>query len=106
MPMHTIIQQQRKALGLTQEQVARCLNVSTAAVSKWENGLTSPDVGLLPPLARLLKVDMNTLFEFHETLSRQEIGLFCNQLAGKEVEEAFALAQDKLREFPTTKPCA
>ena len=100
MPMHTIIQQQRKALGLTQEQVARCLNVSTAAVSKWENGLTSPDVGLLPPLARLLKVDMNTLFEFHETLSRQEIGLFCNQLAGKEVEEALALAQDKLREFP------
>ena len=100
MPMHTIIQQQRKALGLTQEQVARCLNVSTAAVSKWENGLTSPDVGLLPPLARLLKVDMNTLFEFHETLSRQEIGLFCNQLAGKEVEEAFALALDKLREFP------
>lgn len=100
MPMHTIIQQQRKALGLTQEQVARCLNVSTAAVSKWENGLTSPDVGLLPPLARLLKVDMNALFEFHETLSRQEIGLFCNQLAGKEVEEAFALAQDELREFP------
>lgn len=100
MPMHTIIQQQRKALGLTQEQVARCLNVSTAAVSKWENGLTSPDVGLLPPLARLLKVDMNALFEFHETLSRQEIGLFCNQLAGKALEEAFALAQEKLREFP------
>lgn len=100
MPMHTIIQQQRKALGLTQEQVARCLNVSTAAVSKWENGLTSPDVGLLPPLARLLKVDMNALFEFHETLSRQEIGLFCNQLAGKPPEEAFTLAQEKLREFP------
>ena len=40
MPMHTIIQQQRKALGLTQEQVARCLNVSTAAVSKWENGVS------------------------------------------------------------------
>lgn len=95
MPMHTIIQQQRKALGLTQEQVARCLNVSTAAVSKWENGLTSPDVGLLPPLARLLKVDMNALFEFHETLSRQEIGLFCNQLAGKAPEEAFALALEQ-----------
>ena len=57
-------------------------------------------MGLLPPLARLLKVDMNALFEFHETLSRQEIGLFCNQLAGKALEEAFALAQEKLREFP------
>lgn len=100
MPMHFIIQQQRKALGLTQEQVARCLNVSTAAVSKWENGLTSPDVGLLPPLARLLNVDMNTLFGFHETLSRQEIGLFCNQLVGKAPDEAFSLAREKLREFP------
>lgn len=100
MPMHTIIQQQRKALGLTQEQVARCLNVSTAAVSKWENGLTSPDVGLLPPLARLLKVDMNALFGFHDTLSRQEIGLFCNQLAQEAPDAAFALARDKLREFP------
>ena len=48
MPMHTIIQQQRKALGLTQEQVARCLNVSTAAVSKWENGLTSPEACCRP----------------------------------------------------------
>lgn len=57
-------------------------------------------MGLLPPLARLLKVDMNALFAFHETLSRQEIGLFCNQLAGKAPEEAFALAQEKLREFP------
>lgn len=104
MPMHTIIQQQRKALGLTQEQVARCLNVSTAAVSKWENGLTSPDVGLLPPLARLLKVDMNALFEFHETLSRQEIVLFCNQVVGKDVDEAFALAREKLRDFPHDEP--
>lgn len=104
MPMHAIIQQQRKALGLTQEQVARCLNVSTAAVSKWENGLTSPDVGLLPPLARLLKVDMNTLFGFHETLSRQEIGLFCNQLVGKAPNEAFSLAREKLREFPHDEP--
>lgn len=104
MPMHTIIQQQRKALDLTQEQVARCLNVSTAAVSKWENGLTSPDVGLLPPLARLLKVDMNTLFEFHETLSRQEIGLFCNQLVGKDPDEAFSMAREKLREFPHDEP--
>lgn len=104
MSMHTIIQQQRKALGLTQEQVARCLNVSTAAVSKWENGLTSPDVGLLPPLARLLKVDMNTLFGFHETLSRQEIGLFCNQLVGKPPDKAFSLAREKLREFPRDEP--
>ena len=62
MPMNIVIQEQRKLLGLTQEQVADYLGVSTPAVSKWEKGITSPDIGLLPPLARLLKIDLNTLF--------------------------------------------
>lgn len=81
MPMNIVIQEQRKLLGLTQEQVADYLGVSTPAVSKWEKGITSPDIGLLPPLARLLKIDLNTLFCFSEDLSEQEIGFFCNELA-------------------------
>lgn len=40
MPMNQIIQEKRKALGLTQEQVAESLNVSTPAVSKWETGVS------------------------------------------------------------------
>lgn len=43
MPMNIVIQEQRKLLGLTQEQVADYLGVSTPAVSKWEKGITSPD---------------------------------------------------------------
>jgi len=35
MPMNLVIQEKRKALGLTQEQVAEYLNVSTPAVNKW-----------------------------------------------------------------------
>ena len=77
MHMNIVIQEQRKLLGLTQEQVADYLGVSTPAVSKWEKGITSPDIGLLPPLARLLKIDLNTLFCFSEDLSEQEIGFFC-----------------------------
>lgn len=46
MPMNIVIQEQRKLLGLTQEQVADYLGVSTPAVSKWEKGITSPDIGL------------------------------------------------------------
>ena len=42
MPMNLVIQEKRKALGLTQEQVAEYLNVSIPAVSKWEKGATSP----------------------------------------------------------------
>lgn len=40
MPMNTVIQEKRKELGLTQEQVAEYLNVSTPAVSKWETGVS------------------------------------------------------------------
>ena len=37
------IQDLRKQKGLTQEQVAAALNISAAAVSKWETDTTYPD---------------------------------------------------------------
>ena len=103
MPMNIVIQEKRKELGLTQEQIADCLGVSAPAVSKWEKGITCPDIGLLPPLARLLKIDLNTLFCFHEDLTAQEIGHFCNEItltAQNDIVAAFALAEGKLHEFP------
>lgn len=38
MPMNIVIQEKRRELGLTQEQLAQYLGVSTPAVSKWEKG--------------------------------------------------------------------
>ena len=70
------IKNYRKTEGLTQEQVANYLGVSTPAVNKWEKGNTYPDISLLPALARLLKIDMNELFSFREELTEKEIGLF------------------------------
>ena len=102
MPMNLVIQEQRKLLGLTQEQVADYLGVSTPAVSKWEKGITSPDIGLLPPLARLLKIDLNTLFCFSEDLSAEEIGFFCNELAkqaGVNILSAFDVAEAKIHDY-------
>lgn len=94
----------RKKEGLTQEQIANCLGVSTPAVNKWERGNTYPDVTLLPALARLLKIDMNELFSFHDELTEVEIGQFNNELsqialAGK-LEDAFEMAQEKIRQYP------
>ena len=43
MKINQIIKEKRKQLGLTQENVAEYLGVSTPAVSKWENGTTYPD---------------------------------------------------------------
>ena len=103
MSMNTIIQEKRKLLGLTQEQVADYLGVSTPAVSKWEKGITSPDIGLIPQLARLLKVDLNTLFCFNENLSVQEIEQFCEKLSKQAFEDivfAFETAEAKIHEYP------
>ena len=74
------IKNYRKTEGLTQEQVANYLGVSTPAVNKWEKGNTYPDISLLPALARLLKIDMNELFSFREELTEKEIGQFVNEL--------------------------
>lgn len=48
------IQSQRKAVGLTQKELADKLGISFQAVSKWENGDTLPDTGILLELCDIL----------------------------------------------------
>lgn len=104
MPLNAVVREKRKELGLTQEQVADYLGVTAPAVHKWEKGATYPDVALLPALARLLKIDLNTLLCFHEELSQKEIGLFLNRVTEvfhrEGFETALALAMEKVREYP------
>lgn len=104
MPMNLVIQEKRKELGFTQEQVAEYLNVSIPAVSKWEKGLTNPDISLLPPLARLLRIDLNTLFCFQEDISHQEIEYFSRETAETAQTRGFVAgfdtAEQKIREYP------
>jgi len=44
----------RRQAGMTQEALAEKLDISSQAVSKWENDLSCPDISLLPELARVL----------------------------------------------------
>ena len=55
------IAERRKALGLTQRQLAEQLSVSDKAVSKWETGRGLPDVLLMPPLCAVLGITVNDL---------------------------------------------
>ena len=55
------IKQLRKKNDLTQEKLADYLCVSYQAVSKWECGLSSPDLALIVPLAKLLNVTTDEL---------------------------------------------
>lgn len=53
----------RKALGLTQKQLADKLNVSDKAVSKWERGIGLPDVSLLGKLSEIFGVNVEGLLD-------------------------------------------
>lgn len=52
----------RQHKGLTQEQVAVQLGVSCQAVSKWETEVNTPDIALLPAIAKLFGVTIDALF--------------------------------------------
>ena len=104
MKINETIRSRRKQLGLTQEQVASRLGVTATAVYKWEVGSCYPDITLLPALARLLGVDLNTLLCFQEDLSDEEIAAFANEVFYKMQQEGFAagfaLAMQRVREYP------
>ena len=105
MKFQDIVRQKRKELGLTQEQAARRLGVSPAAVSKWESGQSLPDTPLFAPLARLLHTDLNTLLSFEEEPDDARMAQLLNETArllqAEGFEAAFAYAMDVLREYPS-----
>lgn len=65
------ISKYRKEKGLTQEELAAKLGVSSQAVSKWENDASCPDISLLPQLCRILGVSVDELL----TGERNEVKL-------------------------------
>ena len=57
-----LISDKRKEAALTQENFAARLGITAQAVSKWENGLTYPDVTLFPEIAQILDIPISMLF--------------------------------------------
>ena len=55
------IRDRRLALGLTQQQLADKLGITDKAVSKWERGISCPDITLLRRLADALAVSVSEL---------------------------------------------
>lgn len=62
----------RKEKGYTQKDLSKKLLISDKAVSKWERGLSLPDITLLIPLSELLDVTVTELLEC-QRLERPEM---------------------------------
>ena len=99
------IQDLRKQKGLTQEQVAAALNISAAAVSKWETDTTYPDITILNPLARLLGVSVDVLLDFQEQMTEEECMKRMEKadtlFSTRNWEEGQQYCEELLKEFPT-----
>ena len=57
------IQNRRKDLGITQNQLAEILHVTAKAVSRWERGVGFPSIELLQPLADALGITIAELMQ-------------------------------------------
>lgn len=54
----------RLAKGDTQEQLAKSLQITFQSISKWENGIASPDISFLPFIAEYFGVTIDELFNY------------------------------------------
>jgi transcriptional regulator with XRE-family HTH domain len=61
----------RKDKGYTQEILAEKLNVVRQTVSKWEKGLSLPDVDMLSKIANVLETDVSILLDGQITTTDQ-----------------------------------
>ena len=53
------IKQKRKEKNMTQQELAKKLNITDKAVSKWERNLSYPDISIRPLLCEILDMDTN-----------------------------------------------
>ena len=88
----------RLARTATQERLAKELNVTPQAVSKWENDINYPDISLLPDLARFLGVSVDELLS-GASASAQESVAAQESAAEKSTAEVVSVAADEPAEI-------
>ena len=104
MDIGVVIKKYRKEAGMTQEEMANRLGVTTPAVNKWENSNSKPDIELLAPIARLLDISLDTLLSFHEKLSDTEIEEIIRKMdrmfSEEGYEKTYEWALRLIKEYP------
>lgn len=89
-----LITELRKEKGFTQKELADILNVTDKAVSKWERGLSFPDISMLEPLSEVLDISIMEILagerqDEKKTLSREE--------ALKLINDSVELSDEEIR---------
>ncbi len=89
----------RLARTATQERLAKELNVSPQAVSKWENDINYPDISLLPDLARFLGVSVDELLSGASASAQESSAAQESAAARERATKVVSVAADELAEI-------
>ena len=89
----------RLAKTATQERLAKELNVSPQAVSKWENDINYPDISLLPDLARFLGVSVDELLSGASASAQESSAAQESAAARERATKVVSVAADELAEI-------
>lgn len=69
------IQTKRKELGLSQKELAKALYVTESAVSKWERGISYPDITMISGICEVLRISEHELCTASEDRQQRESDL-------------------------------
>ena len=97
----------RLKAGVTQDMMAQELGVSPQSVSKWENNVCAPDIGLLPKLSVYLGVTIDELFDMtvDQKLSRIEKMLdYQDELSDAEFNQTISFLEEQLEGYDQAHP--
>lgn len=97
------IKELRKNRSITQEKLAEHLGVSFQSVSKWENGITMPDLSMFPAIAIYFGVSIDTIFGFDLTEQNMKIKEICEKAykyRESNHEKAREILENGLKSFP------
>ncbi len=94
MDIGTKIREFRIKRNLTQEELGQKLNVTPQAVSRWENGISLPDISMIPLLSEILFVSANDLLGcissgYNLFESCEKLNIFGNILKQDQIDSLF-----------------
>ena len=87
-----IIKELRKQRKITQEELAELVGVTPQAISKWERGLSCPDISLLDDLSKILEVSVIEILKGRR-LNKDEI------LNNKYLVETMTFTSNNIKNF-------
>ena len=91
----------RKQSGMTQEQLAQIMGVTTGAVYKWESGLSVPDLNLIAEMADFFDISVDALLGYR--MRDDRLSSFVHRLndyARNKDPQAITEAEKALKKYP------